>query len=77
MASNFYRGQDSPRYILGHALELAFLGVSLIAASVILTSYARINKSRARRLAAGEGNDYTAEQLSALGDRAITFRYMY
>jgi hypothetical protein len=43
MASNFYRAEDAPRYLLGHALEAH--------------------------------NEYTPEELGALGDRAITFKY--
>ncbi len=76
MASNFYRQADSPRYILGHGLELGFIGGGLIAALILVRSYAAINKKRDQRLA--EGNiEHTTEELSALGDRAVTFRYMY
>ena len=76
MASNFYRQADSPRYMLGHGLELGFIGGGLIAALILVRSYAAINKKRDQRLA--EGNiEHTTEELSALGDRAVTFRYMY
>ena len=76
MASNFYRQADSPRYILGHGLELGFIGGGLIAALILVRSYAAINKKRDQQLA--EGNvEHTTEELSALGDRAVTFRYMY
>lgn len=75
MASNFYRKEDSPRYILGHALEIGFICVGMVAATILIVSYDRINKKRARQVANGEHNGYTPEELSDLGDRAITFKY--
>lgn len=75
MASNFYRTADSPRYILGHSLELGFIVVGIIALLVLVFNYKRINAKRERQMAAGEHNGYTPEELGALGDRAITYRY--
>lgn len=77
MASNFYRGSSSPRFFLGHGLELGFIVLGIIAASILIVSYARMNKSRERRMANGDADNYTPEELSFKGDRAITFRYMY
>lgn len=71
MASNFYREQDSPEYILGHALELGFVAAGLIAVIVLRVSYQRINKKRAEQ---GTGM-YTEEELSKMGDRSPAFRY--
>ena len=76
MASNFYREADSPRYILGHGLELGFICGGLIAAVILVCSYAAINKKRDQKLAEGS-IEHTTEKLSAQGDRAVTFRYMY
>jgi hypothetical protein len=76
MASNFYRGTDSPRFILGHALEIGFVCGGIIAVILLIIHYSRINAKRDRQLAAGEHNGYTPEELSDLGDKAITFRYM-
>jgi hypothetical protein len=76
MASNFYRGKDKPRYILGHALELGFVSLGLIACGILIMGYTAANKKRDRRMADGGENEYTNEQLSSKGDRAITFRYM-
>ncbi|KAF5679516.1 hypothetical protein FCIRC_6129 [Fusarium circinatum] len=73
MASNFYRQKDGPRYILGHALELGFIGGSIIAALILIFSYSRINKSRDRRMAAGEHETISEEELSAKGDKALGF----
>lgn len=75
MASNFYRAKDGPRYILGHGLELGFIGLGIIAALVLIIAYSRINKSRERKLANGEIP--SAEDLSFQGDRAVTFRYVH
>ncbi|KFA50658.1 hypothetical protein S40293_04908 [Stachybotrys chartarum IBT 40293] len=77
MASNFYRSRDSPRYILGHALELGFISAGIIASLTLIFSYNRINKSRERKMAAGEADRYTEQELSAQGDKALTWRYMY
>ncbi|KAH5432711.1 hypothetical protein HBI47_093550 [Parastagonospora nodorum] len=75
MASNFYRAEDSPRYILGHALELGFIGAGIVALLVLVFNYKRINKKRERQMAEGAHNGYTPEELGALGDRAVTYRY--
>lgn len=77
MASNFYRKNDAPRYLLGHGLELGFITAGIAAALVLVLGYKRINGKRAREMAEGRETRYTAAQLSALGDKAITFRYMY
>jgi hypothetical protein len=73
MASNFYRAADKPKYILGHALEIGFVSAGLIAVLVLRWNYARINARRDR-----EGNEkgHSMKEMSELGDRAPTFRYM-
>lgn len=76
MASNFYRQPDAPRYILGHALELGFIVAGITAALILIFSYTRINKSRAQKLASGAGSAVSPEELSAQGDKAVTFRYV-
>jgi hypothetical protein len=75
MASNFYRAEDAPHYLLGHALELGFIVAGIVAGLVLVLNYRRINKKRERQVAEGAHNGYTPEEMSALGDRAITFRY--
>jgi hypothetical protein len=76
MASNFYRSKDAPHYVLGHALELAFIGAGVIALIILVVNYRRINVKRDRQMAEGAHNEYTPEEMSALGDRALTFRYI-
>jgi len=89
MASNFYRTQDSPKYLLGHGLEIMFVTMGLIAVVVLRVSYQRLNRKREGELeglhTGGVGDDgvervhevLDAEKLGALGDRAVTFRYVY
>jgi hypothetical protein len=73
MASNFYRANDKPKYILGHALEIGFVSLGMIAVLVLRWNYARINAQRDR-----EGNEkgHSLKEMSEMGDRAPTFRYM-
>jgi hypothetical protein len=77
MASNFYRQKDSPRYILGHALELGFICGGIIAGTILIVAYNRINKTRERKVASGEADSISEAELSAQGDKALTWRYMY
>ncbi|KAI3337566.1 MFS general substrate transporter [Xylariaceae sp. AK1471] len=76
-ASNFYRGKDSPRYVLGHALEIGFVSVGIIAAFILILGYTRINKKRAKIVGERGHSQFTAEELSVQGDKAVTFRYVY
>lgn len=73
MASNFYRAADKPKYILGHSLEIGFVSVGLIAVAILRMGYARVNKKRDSE--GSEGVNLT--EMSELGDKATTFRYMY
>ncbi|KAH7921931.1 MFS general substrate transporter [Leucogyrophana mollusca] len=81
VASNIYRTQDSPRFILGHGIELMFVGIGFITLPIIVLVYRRINRRRDEdaRLALeqGEKNRYTPQELRELGDRAPDFRYTY
>ncbi|KAH0825877.1 hypothetical protein J3R83DRAFT_7747, partial [Lanmaoa asiatica] len=46
IAANVYRSQDSPGFILGHALELMFVCIGLIVVPIFVISYGRINHER-------------------------------
>ncbi|KAE8158269.1 major facilitator superfamily domain-containing protein [Aspergillus tamarii] len=72
MASNFYRSQDAPNYILGHALELGFCIAGMIAAVVLRLSYQMINRKRDRMDVSG----YDEAEMEKMGDRSPMFRYM-
>ncbi|ORY57839.1 major facilitator superfamily transporter [Pseudomassariella vexata] len=77
MASNFYRQNDSPRYVLGHGLELGFISAGIVAAFVLIISYSSINKKRERAIQESGHIHFTEDDLAARGDKAVTFRYMY
>lgn len=73
MASNFYRAADKPKYLLGHGLEIAFVSAGLVAVVLLRASYGRINAEREM-----EGNEkgLNAGEMSELGDKSPSFRYM-
>ncbi|RPD75777.1 MFS general substrate transporter [Lentinus tigrinus ALCF2SS1-7] len=77
IVSNIYRTQDTPRYILGHGLELLFIGMGLILTPAVALTYMRINKKRDERMreAQEKGVKYVPDELRRLGDRAPDFRY--
>ncbi|KAL3702694.1 hypothetical protein TMatcc_000006 [Talaromyces marneffei ATCC 18224] len=72
MASNFYRSQDAPKYILGHALELGFCVAGIIAVLILRRSYETINRRRDQI----DVSQYDANQIAQMGDRSPMFRYM-
>jgi len=78
-AANIYRSRDSPRFLVGHGVELMFVGIGFICVPVAVISYIRINRKRdelqRQAIEKGEGNKLTPQQLRQLGDRAPDFRY--
>ena len=72
MASNFYRSQDSPEFLLGHGMEIMLGTFGLIAVFVLRYNYKRINEQRDREM---ESTTMTDDELSSLGDKAPAFRY--
>ncbi|KAK7744055.1 hypothetical protein SLS53_003572 [Cytospora paraplurivora] len=77
MASNFYRQPDSPRYILGHSLELGFICAGVVAAVILNIGYTASNHRREKTLAEGAEDRFGSRELSEMGDKACTFRYMH
>ncbi|KAJ7680719.1 MFS general substrate transporter [Mycena polygramma] len=79
IASNIYRTQDKPRFLIGHGCELMFVGIGLICVPIAVLTYTRINNRRdelARGLEErGEKNIYSRQELRRMGDRAPDFRY--
>ncbi|KAH8703055.1 MFS nicotinic acid transporter Tna1 [Talaromyces proteolyticus] len=77
MASNFYRTQDAPKYILGHALELGFAVAGTLAVLILRFSYQRVNFRREEALANEDSTTGPSVATSSeRGDRSLTFRYM-
>ncbi|KAF9234658.1 MFS general substrate transporter [Melanogaster broomeanus] len=81
VASNIFRSQDEPRYLLGHGLEIMFLSIGLVTLPVIVLVYKRINSRRDReellKQQSGEKAEPEPEEGGAesMGDRAPSFRY--
>ncbi|KAK2463980.1 hypothetical protein APHAL10511_004031 [Amanita phalloides] len=75
---NVYRAQDAPRFILGHAIELMFVGVGMICVSIAVVSYKLVNRHRDELLreTLGQGGSLDAEELMKLGDKSPDFRYV-
>ncbi|KAI0294708.1 MFS general substrate transporter [Multifurca ochricompacta] len=77
IASNVFRTQDAPRYILGHGIMLMFVGIGFIFIPCLLLAYRRINRARDEAAAQPDAVQLSAKELRELGDRAPDFRYMY
>ncbi|KAH9017354.1 MFS general substrate transporter [Lactarius deliciosus] len=77
IASNVFRTQDAPRYILGHGIMLMFVGIGFVTIPIILLTYRRINRARDEAAARPDVVKLSVKQLRELGDRAPDFRYMY
>ncbi|KAF9232436.1 MFS general substrate transporter [Melanogaster broomeanus] len=87
VACNIFRTQDSPRYILGHGLEIMFLGIGLVAVPLTVLTYKRINAQRdcaalqgpvqAISKASSQDADSEGKEREAefVGDREAGFRY--
>ncbi|CAL1715339.1 unnamed protein product [Somion occarium] len=77
IASNTYRSQDAPRYIIGHAIALMFVGIGLTAVPLAVTLYIRTNAKREAHLQhlRETGTKYSVKELLQMGDRAPDFRY--
>ncbi|EJD01969.1 MFS general substrate transporter [Fomitiporia mediterranea MF3/22] len=76
IASNIYRTQDSPRYLIGHGIELMFVGIGFICVPLAILIYIRINTRREAELERTGGVvKLSIEELHELGDRAPDFKY--
>ncbi|KAJ7045932.1 MFS general substrate transporter [Mycena alexandri] len=80
-ASNIYRTQDKPRFIVGHGCELMFVAIGLISVAVAVLVSRRENSRRegVMRAALERGeNELHSEKVlwKKMGDRAPNFRYI-
>ncbi|UNI15793.1 hypothetical protein JDV02_002294 [Purpureocillium takamizusanense] len=76
VASNLYRAKDGPRYVMGHGIAVGFEILGMVAVVILIMGYHASNRRRERLLAEGAAARFTPEELSAQGDKAVTFRYM-
>ncbi len=74
-ASNFYRTQDAPHYVLGHALSLGFIGMGLIATIILAVAYVKINNKREMDIIEGKYKEVSGKDLAEMGDKNPYFRY--
>ncbi|THH12739.1 hypothetical protein EW146_g7411 [Bondarzewia mesenterica] len=70
IASNVFRAQDSPRYILGHGIMLMFVGIGFVVTPAIVLLYIHINRKRDMDGAEGVSK-YSVRELRELGDQLI------
>ncbi|KIJ64862.1 hypothetical protein HYDPIDRAFT_153698 [Hydnomerulius pinastri MD-312] len=81
VASNIYRTQDEPRYILGHGLAIMFISIGLVALPITILTYKRINSQRDRAELLGQSKGEKVETQEGEAeeelefDRALSFRY--
>lgn len=76
IASNIYLSSDEPRYILGHAIELMFVGIGFVFLPITVLAYQRVNARRdVQQREMEKENKFTEEELRKMGDRAPDFRY--
>lgn len=73
--SNFYREQDSPRYVLGHGLTLGFIGLGGVALACGIINYKLSNRKKEKMIQLGELDGFTDEELLGMGDKNPYFRY--
>ncbi|KIK90892.1 hypothetical protein PAXRUDRAFT_831284, partial [Paxillus rubicundulus Ve08.2h10] len=81
-ACNIFRSQDSPRYLLGHGLEIMFISIGLIAILLIVRTYKRMNAQLDREellekeKQQGQNDGWKEEGgASSTCSRATRFRY--
>ncbi|KAF8840161.1 MFS nicotinic acid transporter Tna1 [Paxillus ammoniavirescens] len=79
-ACNIFRSQDSPRYLLGHGLEIMFITIGLMAIPIIVFTYRRMNAQLDREELLEKRQDQDAESkeegwASSTSSRAPGFRY--
>ncbi|KZP00222.1 MFS general substrate transporter [Calocera viscosa TUFC12733] len=80
IASNIFRTQDAPRYILGHGLELMFVGIGLVTTPLVVGIYWNINRRREEMMreidaAGGMGARFSEHEIREMGDKSPDFRY--
>ncbi|KAH8689838.1 high-affinity nicotinic acid transporter [Talaromyces proteolyticus] len=74
MVSNFYRSQDSPKFLLGHGLSLMLVLIGLVAVVILRLGYQHCNRKR-DELGYTQGT-LSPEEIESLGDKAPTYRYI-
>ncbi|KAK7679927.1 hypothetical protein QCA50_017087 [Cerrena zonata] len=74
-SSNIYRTQDSPRFFLGHGIEIMFVALGLMALVLTFFIYSGSNAKKKKRLQAGYYDDYSDDDILQMGDKSPYFLY--
>ncbi|KAF5103743.1 hypothetical protein D0Z03_000079 [Geotrichum reessii] len=77
ISANIYRKKDAPRFILGHAVVLGFVGCGIIATLCLMFFYKAANRRRDAELDSGKYDNESIEDLMKLGDKSPYFRYRF
>lgn len=75
IAANMYRANDAPNFRQGHTIAISFTAAAMAVVICLYLAYNFINKRKAKRLLDGYYDQYTPEELSAMGDRSPYFLY--
>lgn len=76
MAPFIYPTREGPRFIRGHAITLAMVGMATCIYIFMLTYLSRLNKQRAEGKIKPEHEDLSEDELAELGDESPRFRYV-
>ena len=74
-APYLYPTTDGPRYVMGHAVTAATLGLSAVITLVLWAAYARSNKRRREGREDGKMIGLTEQEIDDLGDESPRFVY--
>lgn len=77
MAPFIYPTREGPRFIRGHAITLAMVGMATCIYIFMLTYLKRVNKQRAEGKIKPEHEGLSEDELAELGDESPRFRYVY
>lgn len=69
--------KDSPNFVPGHAVSIAFLCLGFITVPATIVLYKRANAEKDRKLTELVGkSQYSAEEVHELGDKALDYKYI-
>ncbi|KAI0632655.1 major facilitator superfamily domain-containing protein [Trametes polyzona] len=76
VASFIYRPQDSPRYHLGHGINIACLCISAAICAAAILEFSRLNRRKTVRCAQEGITEEKADEFHDMGDASPLYRYI-